>query len=165
MWPLTFHFHNLISVLNHLVFRFVAEGMSPGLDQVQDLVSDVWFCLFLVVKEPHRVKKMFLYTFKSFLFLCSTPLLSHCYDWANWIKQHCVWTHEGRWEVTCFGLKNPPVTGQWHHQEVKTSMCCRSQCHMVQRGSNRILLNHAVMQPAVRQQWTAIQSREGWGRW
>lgn len=48
---LTFHFHDLVGVLNHLIFGFVAEGMSPGLDQVQDLVSDIWFRLFLVVNE------------------------------------------------------------------------------------------------------------------
>lgn len=65
MCPLTFHFHYLVGVLNHLVFWFVAEGVSPGLDQVQNLVSDVWFCLFLVVKEPHRVKQMCLYNLKS----------------------------------------------------------------------------------------------------
>lgn len=57
MSPFTFHFHDLISVLDHLIFGFVAEGMSPGLDQVQDLVSDIWFRLFLVVKEPHNEKK------------------------------------------------------------------------------------------------------------
>lgn len=50
---LTFHFHDLISVLNHLVFGLVAEGVGPGLNQVEDLVSDIWFRLFLAVKEPN----------------------------------------------------------------------------------------------------------------
>lgn len=50
-FKLTFHFHDLIGVLNHFIFGFVAEGVSPGLDQVKDLVSDIWFRLFLEVKE------------------------------------------------------------------------------------------------------------------
>lgn len=31
--------------------------MSPGLDQVKDLVPDIWFCLFLVIKE-HTIKNV-----------------------------------------------------------------------------------------------------------
>lgn len=53
---LTFYFHYLISVLNHFVFGLIAESMSPGLDQVQNLVPDIWFSLFLVAKE-HQVKQ------------------------------------------------------------------------------------------------------------
>lgn len=51
---LTFHFHDLICVLNHLVFGFIAEGVSPGLNQVQNLVSDIWFCLLLKVTVKHK---------------------------------------------------------------------------------------------------------------
>lgn len=51
---LTFHLHDLIRVLNHLVFGFIAEGVSPGLNQVQDLVSDIWFCLLLEVMVRHK---------------------------------------------------------------------------------------------------------------
>lgn len=37
---LTFNLHDLIGVLHHLVLGLVAEGVSPGLDEVQDLTAD-----------------------------------------------------------------------------------------------------------------------------
>lgn len=37
---LTFNLHYLIGVLHHLVLGLVAEGVSPGLDEVQDLTAD-----------------------------------------------------------------------------------------------------------------------------
>ena len=72
MCPLTFHFHDLIGVLDHLIFGFVAEGVGPGLDQVQDLVSDIWLCLHLKVKEPYNEIKSL-----NLLRLYSAFLLSH----------------------------------------------------------------------------------------
>lgn len=75
----------------------------------------------------------------AFLCLYSKLLLSQTLVWlsfsnTNWIKPHCVWQHELRWEVPFFGLKKkkkkPPVTRLWHHQEVETSMGWRSSCHM-----------------------------------
>lgn len=42
---LTLHLHDLVRVLDYFVLGLVPEGMRPGLDQVQDLVSDVHFYL------------------------------------------------------------------------------------------------------------------------
>lgn len=54
MWlspTLTLYFHNLVGVLDHLVFGFIPEGVSPGLNQVQNLVSHIWLGLLLKQKE------------------------------------------------------------------------------------------------------------------
>lgn len=50
----TFHFHDLIRVLDHFIFGLVAERMRPGLNQIQDLIPDIWFRLFLKAKEKMR---------------------------------------------------------------------------------------------------------------
>lgn len=52
----TFHLHDLVSVLDHFVFGLVAEGVCPGLDQVQDLVPDVRLRLLLrtAEKQSHQ---------------------------------------------------------------------------------------------------------------
>ena len=119
MWPLTFHFHDLISVLNHLVFGFIAEGVSPGLDQVKDLVSDIRFRLFPVEKEPQSKGNVYIYiykknTFKSFLFLCSiTPLLNNTDMSEQTVSSSTLSMTRGQGgKLPCFGLKNPAVTSQ-----------------------------------------------------
>lgn len=55
---LTFHFHYLIGVLDNLVFWLVAEGVSPSLNQVEDLVPDIRFCLLLMATDQFRVNKI-----------------------------------------------------------------------------------------------------------
>ena len=44
---LTLHLHDLVRVLNDLVLGLVAEGVCPGLDQVEDLVAHVRLGLLL----------------------------------------------------------------------------------------------------------------------
>lgn len=129
---LTFHFHDLVGVLNHLIFGFVAEGMSPGLNQVQNLVSDIWFRLFLMIKEWEWIfiplSPSFIYNleFSSYITLAQQSISN-----TSWIKLK----------------KKTPVTRLWHHQEIETSMSHRRLCHMVQQRSDQILLAHAVMLP------------------
>lgn len=54
----TFHFHDLIRVLDHFIFGLVAERMRPGLNQIQDFIPDIWFRLFLKGIEMMRKKKL-----------------------------------------------------------------------------------------------------------
>lgn len=49
---LTFNLHYLIGVLHHLVLGLIAEGVSPGLDKVQDLTADT--CLHLPLHRKGR---------------------------------------------------------------------------------------------------------------
>lgn len=58
LFTTTFHFHYLIGVLDHFIFGLVAECMRPGLNQIQDLIPDIWFRLFLKVKENMSKKKL-----------------------------------------------------------------------------------------------------------
>lgn len=149
--PLTFHFHDLVGVLNHLIFGFVAEGMSPGLNQVQNLVSDIWFRLFLVIKDWEWIFTPLTPSFIYNLEFCNhITLVQQSISNTSWIKQ----LKEKK--------KKTPVTRLWHHQEIETSMSHRSLCHMIQQRSNEILLAHAVMLP----DWIELRERVGgWESW
>lgn len=86
--PLTFHFHDLVGVLNHLIFGFVAEGMSPGLNQVQNLVSDIWFRLFLVIKDWEWIFTPLTPSFIYNLEFCNhITLVQQSISNTSWIKQ------------------------------------------------------------------------------
>lgn len=52
--PLTFHFHDLIGVLDHFIFGLIAECMCPGLNQIEDLIPDICFHLFLKVRQHEK---------------------------------------------------------------------------------------------------------------
>lgn len=52
---LTFNLHYLIGVLHHLVLGLIAEGVSPGLDKVQNLTADT--CLHLSLHRKGKKKK------------------------------------------------------------------------------------------------------------
>lgn len=54
---LTFDLHYLIGVLHHLVLGLIAEGVSPGLDKVQDLTADTCLHLPLHRKGGREGKK------------------------------------------------------------------------------------------------------------
>lgn len=53
---LTFHLHDLVRVLDHLVLGLIPESMRPGLDQIQNLVSDIYLHLPLQRKEKREQK-------------------------------------------------------------------------------------------------------------
>lgn len=55
---LTFNLHYLIGVLHHLVLGLVAEGVSPGLDEVQDLTADTRLHLPLQRQEREEKKNI-----------------------------------------------------------------------------------------------------------
>lgn len=120
---LTLYFHNLIGVLNHLVLGFITEGMRPGLNQVQNLVSHIWLGLLLKQKEWQVL--LLLSTWQI------TTALSHPIPTP----------HPNTPEKKKAQSQGYDVIRKWI-----PALAQRGLSHMMKLVSNQILLAHAVQE-------------------